>query len=113
MGRFESSDSNGALEQQPLRVPRLKDGIWQTAKELIDDLPQWSLVREDEAKGELVCERRARFLSAKSTVTIRISGPDGVPSTTVALVSESGGGLLPGDKKNVVEWMTLFRRRVV
>jgi len=113
MGRFESSDRHGALEQQPLRVPRLKDDMWQTAKELIEDLPQWSLLREDQAKGELVCERHGRFLSAKSTVTIRISGPEGVPSTTVALVSESGGGLLPGDKKNVVEWMTLFRRRVV
>jgi hypothetical protein len=113
MGRFESSDQHGALEQQPLRVPRLKGDIWQTAKELVDDLPEWKLVSEDEAQGVLVCERNARFLSAKSKVTIRVQGPEGVPSTTVALLSESSGGLLPGDKKNVVEWMTLFRRRVV
>ncbi|MEZ5977207.1 MAG: hypothetical protein R3F34_03205 [Planctomycetota bacterium] len=113
MGRFASSDDNGSIELKPLRVPQLKDGIFRTAKELVDDLPEWNLVREDEAKGELVCERKARALSSKSTVTITIEGPDGVPSTTIKLVSESQGGLLGGDKKNVAEFMKLFLRRVV
>jgi len=113
MGRFESTDSAGSLELQPLRVPQLKDGIFSTAKELVDDLPQWTLVSEDESAGTIVCERKARALSSKSTVTIKIEGPDGVPSTTVSLVSESQGGLLGGDKKNVQEFMKLFRRRVV
>jgi hypothetical protein len=113
MGRFESSDSHGSLELQPLRVPQPKGDMYSTAKELVEALPDWSILSENEEQGLIVCERKARALSAKSKVTIKIEGPDGIPSTTVTMVSESEGGLLGGDKKNVNEFMKLYRRRVV
>jgi hypothetical protein len=94
-------------------VPSLKDGIYQAAKELIDDLPGWTLVSEDEEQGELRCERAARFLTGKSDVTVKVEGPEGVPSTTVTLSSVTDGGLRSPDKANVQEFMKLFLRRVV
>lgn len=111
--RFESSDAHPQQLLQPLRVPSLKGGIYQTAKELIDDLPGWTLVGENEETGELNCERAGRFLTGKSKVTVKVEGPEGVPSTTVTLVSETDGGMRSPDKANVQEFMKLFLRRVV
>ena len=110
---FESSDSHGQQHLKPLRVPSLRDGIYSTAKELIDDLPGWQLVGEDEATGTLTCERKARPLSGTSKVTVKVEGPEGVPSTTVTLKSETEGGLRKCDKANIIEFMKLFHRRVV
>ena len=113
MASFESSDSHSQLYLKPLRVPSLKGGIYGTAKELIDDLPGWTLEAEDEERGVLECTRAARFLSGQSKVTILVEGPDGVPSTTVTVKSQTDGGLRKCDKANVVEFMKLFHRRVV
>ncbi|QDU69617.1 hypothetical protein [Engelhardtia mirabilis] len=110
---FESSDNQSHQHLKPLRVPSLKDGIYATAKELVEDLPGWSLMSEDEANGVLNCERKARPLSGNSRVTIKVEGPEGVPSTTVTLRSESDGGLRKCDKANIVEFMKLLHRRVV
>lgn len=111
--RFESSDSHPQQLLQPLRVPSLKGGIYQAAKELIDDLPGWTLLSEDEEQGVLRCERAARFMTGKSDVTVKVEGPEGVPSTTVTLISETDGGMRSPDKANVQEFMKLFLRRVV
>ena len=110
---FESSDNHSQQHLKPLRVPSLKDGIYSTAKELVDDLPGWSLLSEDESGGVLQCERKARPLSSPSRVTIKVEGPEGVPSTTVTLRSESDGGLRKCDKANIIEFMKLLHRRVV
>lgn len=110
---FETNDGESNPLLKPLRVPSLADGLIQTAKELVDDLPEWTLLEADDAKGVLSCERSARLLSGKSKVTIRIESPEGVPSTTVNLRSESSGGLRKGDRANVIEFMRLFMRRVV
>jgi hypothetical protein len=110
---FESSDSHDQLYLKPLRVPSLKGGIYGTAKELVEALPDWTLDSEDEGQGLLCCTRSGRFLSGSSRVTIKVEGPDGVPSTTVTLRSETEGGLRKCDKANVVEFMKLFHRRVV
>ncbi|MHC4261371.1 MAG: hypothetical protein ACYSWX_02515 [Planctomycetota bacterium] len=113
MACFESSDAHDNIDLKPLRVPSLRDGIYGTAKELVDDLPDWTLDSEDESTGVLCCTRKGRFLSGASKVTIKVEGPDGIPSTTVTLKSESDGGLRKCDKANVLEFMKLFRRRVV
>lgn len=110
---FETNDGESNQLLKPLRVPSLADGLVQTAKELIEDLPDWSLIECDEQQGVLTCERSARLLSGKSTVTIRLDSAEGIPSTTVNLRSESQGGLRKGDRANVIEFMRLFMRRVV
>ena len=110
---FETNDSESNHLLRPLRVPSLRDGIMQTARELVDDLPEWTLVTDDEAAGRLVCERKARLLSAQSTVTLSFESTEGVPSTTVHLRSESTGGLRKGDRANALEFLRLFHRRVV
>lgn len=110
---FASSDSHSQLYLKPLRVPSLKDGIYATAKELVEALDEWSIDSEDESQGLLQCTRRARLLSGPSKVTIKVEGPDGVPSSTVTLESRTDGGLRKCDKANVVEFMKLFHRRVV
>jgi hypothetical protein len=110
---FESSDSHPDQLHRPLRVPRLKDGIYQEACDLVEALPGWTLKSKDEAKGRIECERKARLLGGAAQVLITIEAPDGVPSTTIKLRSESKGGLLNHDKQNVAEFMKLFLRRVV
>jgi hypothetical protein len=112
VGRFETSDRESSPHLRPLRVPSLKDGVFGRAKEMVADLAGWTLVSEDAAGGVLVCERKARLLGGKSRITIRIDGPDGIPSTTVHVVSESDGGILSHDKSNVAEFLKPFHRRI-
>ena len=110
---FETNDGETNPLLQPLRVPSLRDGILQSAKELVEDLPEWTLLECDEEGGTIRAERKARFLGGASQVTLSFESPDGVPSTTVKLRSESSGGLRKGDKANAIEFMRLFHRRVV
>jgi hypothetical protein len=110
---FESSDSQADLRLKPLRVPRLKDGIFSEAVDLLEALPGWSVVSKDEAKGLIECTRKARLLGGEARVTISFEAPEGVPSTTVKMRSESKGGLLNHDKQNVLEFMEKLRQRVV
>ncbi len=88
-GSFETTDDAPSPSLQTLRVAALKDGIWQEALNLVEDLP-----------------------GGKATVVITVSGPEGMPSTTVHLKSESDGGLLSRDKANVAEFLKPFHRRV-
>ena len=69
-------------------------------------------LRQDEAAGVLVCLRAGGVLGGKATVTIRFEAPEGVPSTTIRLRSETEGGLMPRDKANVGEFMKPYNRRV-
>lgn len=111
-GSFETTDQNSELLLRPLRVPTRHGDIYQAAQELIDDLPGWTLVDKDDETETLRCKRKARFLGGESSVTIRVEGPDDIPNTTVTLKSETSSGLLAHDKKNVLEFMKLFHRRV-
>ena len=110
---FESSASHSHPLLQPLRLPSLKDGIYGTAKELLDDLPEYTLDSEDEAKGELTARRKARLLGGESKVVILVDGMEGIPSTTVTVRSETSSGLLKHDKSNVMEIVKLLSHRVV
>lgn len=111
-GSFESSDGHPDRMLQPLRVPTRHQDIYVAAKEMVDDLPDWDLVSEDEGAGTLTCRRGSRFLGGESEITISVQGPDDIPNTTVTLRSETPSGLLSHDKKNVQEFMKLFFRRV-
>ncbi len=111
-GSFETSDRESIQHLRPLRVPSLKQGIYSRAKEMVADLDGWSLVSEDEATGTLRCERKSRLLGGKARITITVEGPEGIPSTTVSIRSETDGGLLSHDKVNVAEFMKPFHRRV-
>ena len=65
-----------------------------------------------EGARTIVCERHGGPLGGRSTITIRLSGPPGLPSTTIDVRSETHGGLFARDRRNVLEFMTPFHRRV-
>jgi hypothetical protein len=109
---FETSDRHAAFHLKPLRVPIRVEGVFEEAKNLVEDLPNWTLESSDEAQHVLRARRSGGLLSGASTITVRCEGPDGMPSTTVHVHSESQGGLLSRDKANVLEFMVPFHRRV-
>lgn len=111
-GTFESSDNESKLELRPLRLPTLKGDLYGAAKELVEDLPKWELVGEDEEAGVLTCKRAGGFLGGTSTITIHFEAPEGIPATTVKVRSQTEGGLMARDKANVIEFMKPYNRRV-
>jgi hypothetical protein len=112
MGRFETSDSHSHENLKPLRVARRKEDIYEEAKTMVEDLAGWKLVRADDAGLVLTCEREGGLLRGRALVTVRVEGPDGIPSATVHVAAESSGGLLARDKDAVLEFMRPFHRRV-
>lgn len=112
MGSFATRDENKSPNHRPIRVPTQQGDVYQAAKEMVDDLTGWELTSEDEASGRLVCRKSGGFLGGTATITITVEGPEGIPSTTVNVRSESEGGLLPKDKANVAEFVKPFYRRI-
>ena len=47
-GSFETTDDAPSPSLQTLRVAALKDGIWQEALNLVEDLPGWKVLAVDE-----------------------------------------------------------------
>jgi phosphoribosylcarboxyaminoimidazole (NCAIR) mutase len=78
---------------------------------MVADLPGWTPVSADEDALTVVAEKRGA-LSGTSRITITVDGPEGIPSATVHVHSETTGGLLARDKGHVAEFMTPFQRRV-
>lgn len=111
-GSFETSDSHKSQAHQPIRVPTQKGSIFGAAKEMVEDLADWELVSEDAENHVLVCRRKGGLLGGESTITVRVEGPDGIPSSTVHVRSETEGGLMSRDKANVAEFVKPFFRRV-
>lgn len=109
---FETSDSHSAAHLRPLRVATRKEHVYGEARNLVEDLPGWSLVSADDETCTLTCRRAAGFLAAEATVTIRVEGPDGIPSCTVHVRSQSEGGLRARDRAVVAEFLRPFSRRV-
>ncbi len=109
---FQTSDSHAAPEHRPVRVAALQAGIFDEARTLVSELPGWSLVSADEKRGQIECLRRNGFLAGNSRITIMLESPQGIPSTTVNLRSESSGGIISADRRNVAEFVGLFQRRV-
>jgi hypothetical protein len=113
MGRsFETSDSHAQFHSKPLRVAIRVDGVYEEARNMVEDLPHWSIASADDERHVLTCRRDGGLVSGASTVTITCTGPDDLPSTTVNVRSESEGGLFSRDRANVLEFMIPFHRRV-
>ncbi|HUR29387.1 MAG TPA: hypothetical protein VM509_14455 [Planctomycetota bacterium] len=109
---FQTSDSNAAPELRPVRAAVLKSGMFDEAKTLALELPGWSLVEANETEGRIECSRRGGLLFGSSRITITLEAPPGIPSTTVHVRSESTGGLLSRDRRNVAQFVRPFHRRV-
>lgn len=112
MAGFQTSDDHARAELRPLRVAMRREELFAEARTMVEDLPRWTLERADEAALELVARRAAGFLGGGSRVTIRVEGPEGIPSATLHVSSTTEGGLLSNDKNVVLEFMTPFTRRV-
>jgi hypothetical protein len=112
MGSFETKDSHSSADLRPVRVPTRKDEIYRQALEMVEALEAWQLVSQDEAAGTIVCRRPGGFLAGEATITVTVAGPEGIPSSTVSVRSESAGGLRSRDKANVAEFVKPFTRRV-
>lgn len=109
---FETDDAHSHQHLRPLRVATRAESIYEEAKTLVDDLPEWRLLSADDAKHVLTCIRAGGIFSTEATVTIRVEGPEGIPSCVVHVRSESNGGLLGRDRSNVAEFMRPLHRRV-
>jgi len=112
MGSFETSEQHSSPAHQPVRVPILKEDVYRAAREMVDDLDAWTVVAADDEQLLLRCERKGGLMGGTSTITVSVEGPDGIPSATVNVRSESPGGLLSRDKSNVAEFVKPFHRRV-
>jgi len=112
MGSFATSDDHKSQHHKPIRVPTLKGDVYQAAKEMVEDLSGWAVVSEDAEGGVITCRKGNGVLGGTSTIQISVEGPEGIPSTTVNVTSESQGGLLSRDKGNVAEFVRPFFRRI-
>jgi hypothetical protein len=113
MGGFQTSDGQARAELRPLRVAMRSEDLFAEARTMVEDLPGWELERADEDKLELHCVRHGGFLAGRARIVIRVEGPQGIPSATLHIESNTQGGLLARDKRHVLEFMTPFTRRVV
>jgi hypothetical protein len=109
---FASDDAHAAEGLRPVRVPIRKEAVYEEGLDRAGQHKRWTVVRSDERELCIVCERAGGLLRAPSTVTIRVEGPDGLPSAVVTCSSESRGGPFARDRANVLEFMVPFRRRV-
>lgn len=109
---FQTSDSHAAEELRPVRAAALQAGIFDEAKTLVSELPGWKVIKADEASGRIECSKRNGFLCGTSRITITLESPPGIPSTTVNVHSESGGGIFHPDRQNVAQFVRPFHRRV-
>lgn len=110
-GSFKTDDAHGE-DYAPVRAAILREYVFQEAKNLVDDLPGWKLVRADEDAFVLHCLRKGGLLAGDSEVEIRCEGPEGMPSCTVEVESTSTTGLRSRDRANVAEFVRPFRRRI-
>ena len=112
MGSFSTSDGHSKRWHQPVKVPQAKEGIYGSAKELVDDLDGWNLERADDEALELHVTKSNGPLGGTSRITIKVSGPDGIPSSETNVTSESSGALLSRDRSNVATFCEKFWMRV-
>jgi|GEM_PF-663250 len=111
-GSYQTREGEADPSLAPIRVPIRKENVFEEACNLASELPGWKILTRDEAQGLIVCQRSAGLLGGNATVTIRVEGPDGLPSAIVHTRCESKGGLLSRDKAIVQEFTVPFWRRV-
>lgn len=111
-GSYETREGEADPSLAPIRVPIRRESVFEEACNLAGELPGWKILTRDESRGLIVCERSAGLLGGKATVTIRVEGPEGLPSATVHTRCESRGGLISRDKSILQEFTVPFWRRV-
>ena len=112
MGSFETRDDHGSPALRPLRVAVRKEEVYAEARDMVADLVGWRIVKADDQRLVLECERAGGLLGRPARVTVRVEGPDGIPSATVHVRSVTEGGLVSRDRANVREFLEPFGRRV-
>jgi hypothetical protein len=112
MGRFETSGDHPNRWHQPVRVPTGRGDIFGAAKELVDDLDGWEVSSADAENLTITCSRKNGFLGGTSTIVVRVTGPEGIPSSETHCSSESQGALISRDRSNVAEFVRKFWMRV-
>jgi hypothetical protein len=112
MGSFATDSAHEKAEWRPLQVATRRESLFQEAKEMVADLAAWRLLSTDDERLVLVCERSGGLLGGSARITISVDGPEGLPSATLSVKSESSGGLFGRDRSNVSEFMRPFIRRV-
>ena len=95
-----------------MRVPTGRGDIFGAAKELVDDLDRWEVRATDAETLTITCQRKNGFLGGTSTIVVRVTGPEGIPSSETHCSSESQGALIPHDRSNVAEFVRKFWMRV-
>ena len=110
-GSFRTSADQSSPLLRPFAVAVGRDDVFREVVDMVADLPGWAQVSADAETRTVVAEKQG-LLSGTSRITITVEGPEGIPSATVNLASETSGGLLARDKAHVAEFMTPFQRRV-
>ena len=113
MGTFKTSDDEKNPLLRPLRVPIRREELYGEVRDMVADLDGWRELEADEAALVVRCERKGGLLGGTVKVTIEVDGPEGIPSGTVTLTTQSEGGLFTRDRAVVQEFMQPFARRVV
>jgi hypothetical protein len=111
VGSFETDPAESSPLLRPLSVAKRREDLYSEARDMVADLAGWSLVRSDDAALVLHCERKGGLLGGTARITLRIEGPDGIPSATIHVRSESSG-MFARDRANVREFLEPFTRRV-
>lgn len=111
-GRCESSDRHANRNLKPLHVAMRREDVLAEARSMVEDLEAWELIEVDDEAFTLVCTRAGSLLSAAARITIRVDGPEGIPSAVLTVDSRSDGRGLSRDRANVVEFVRPFERRI-
>ncbi len=112
MGQFETSLEHQSPNHRPIAVPARKGDIFGAAKEMCADLDGWEIIKVEEESLTLHCRRKNGLLGGTSEITVRVEGPDDLPSSTTYVSSSSSGGLLSKDKGIVGEFVKRFTMRI-
>lgn len=107
MARFETSNQASSKWHRPVAVPSSKEGVFGTVRELLEDLPDWKVDSVDEAALTVHVTKPNGFLAGSSKIEIKVTGPEGIPSSETHISSESEA-LRSSDKANVA----LFCRKL-
>jgi hypothetical protein len=109
---FETRADAADPRSRPILVATRPDSVFESAREMVDDLSGWEVADSDAARRVLVCHKRGGLLGGTATITIRCEGAAELPSTSVHVAVTSAGGLLANARAVAFEFLTPFHRRV-
>ena len=110
-GSFQTEEGHRDAALRPIRVALRKEHLWARAQEMVEDLPRWEMVSRDDASMRMTCRRPGGFLAGEATITIRVEGPEDLPSSAVQLEAEASG-FLARPSAVALEFLRPFRQRV-